>query len=482
MDMDEHKKELFKAFPNMDELLNLLKDRGQTEGFSRSQVKYASRQVLDSWRRQLQTSGAAGSAESALPGSLTEAATEVARFLERLRTPSLKRVVNATGIILHTNLGRAPLCDEAVARVTEVARGYSNLEYDLGKGARGERYDHVRDLLRVLTGAEDALVVNNNAAAVLLVLNSLAEGREVIVSRGELIEIGGAFRIPEIMAKSGARLREVGTTNRTRLSDYERAISPDTALILKVHTSNYRIVGFSEETPLDKLVALGKKHRLAVISDLGSGLLVDLTPYGLDHEPAIEEVMATGVNLATFSGDKLLGGPQAGIIIGKAELLDPIKRNPLTRALRIDKLTLAALEGTLIHYLNPPAALEKIRVLKALTEPFAQVRKRAGRLLRLLKTAGIAEGMTISRQAGFGMAGGGSLPLEEIPTMLLAIDPHEMSPETLDRRLRQRGVVGRISADRLLLDCRTINDEELFLVRDALVEISLEADNRYDHR
>lgn len=476
MNMADDKNELFKAIPKMDELMNELQERGQTEGFSRSQLKFACRKVLDRWRRRIQASGGVERGAAALPGSLGEAATEVAFFLDGLRAPSLKRVVNATGVILHTNLGRAPLCDEAIAHVTAVARGYSNLEYDLGKGERGERYDHVRDLLKVLTGAEDALVVNNNAAAVLLALNSLAEGREVIVSRGELIEIGGGFRIPEIMAKSGARLHEVGTTNRTRLTDYERAINPDTALILKVHTSNYRIVGFSEETPLAQLVALGKKHRLPVIYDLGSGLLVDLTPNGLYHEPAIGEVMAAGVDLLTFSGDKLLGGPQAGIIIGKTELISPVKRNPLTRALRIDKLTLAALEATLIHYLNPPAALEKIRVLKALTEPVDQVRKRLDRLLRLLKIAGIG-GMTLSRQAGFSFAGGGSLPLEEIPTMILAILPQKMSAETLDRRLRQRGVVGRIAEEKLLLDCRTMNDEELFLVRDALAEISLDVDN-----
>lgn len=473
--MDENKTELLKSLPRMDELLNLLKRQGLMAEFSRDQVKEAGRRVLERWRRLLKTTAKEGQPESGPAVSLEEACCEVRRLLQNLRAPSLKRVINATGVILHTNLGRAPLCAEAIARVTEVARGYSNLEYDLEKGERGERYDHVRDLLRVLTGAEDALAVNNNAAAVLLTLNSLAEGREVIVSRGELIEIGGAFRIPEIMAKSGARLREVGTTNRTRLADYEKAIGPDTALILKVHTSNYRIVGFAEEASLGQLVELGKKHRIPVISDLGSGLLVDLAPYGLYHEPAIKEVMATGVDLVTFSGDKLLGGPQAGIIIGKAELVSNIKRNPLTRALRIDKMTLAALEATLIHYLNPAVALEKIRVLKALTEPVAGVRRRADRLLRLLKKAAVA-GMTISRQTGFCFAGGGSLPLAEIPTVLLTLEVRGLSADSLDRRLRARGVVGRISADKLLLDCRTISDQELVAIRDALAAIALEMD------
>ena len=289
-------------------------------------------------------------------------------------------MINATGVILHTNLGRAPLCREAIERVVEVARGYSNLEYDLEKGERGLRYDHVRGLLCALTGAEDALVVNNNAAAVLLVLNALSEGKEAIVSRGELIEIGGEFRIPDVMEKSGARLREVGTTNRTRLSDYERAIVPETGIILKVHTSNFRIMGFTEEADLASLVALGKKHHLPVVDDLGSGCLIELDRYGLEREPTVRDCLAAGADVVTFSGDKLLGGPQAGIILGKREFLERIRKNPLNRALRIDKLTLAALEATMVKYLRPAEALADIRVLRALTEPVADVKKRAKRL------------------------------------------------------------------------------------------------------
>ncbi|MDZ4164637.1 MAG: L-seryl-tRNA(Sec) selenium transferase [Smithellaceae bacterium] len=473
MKMNAGKNELLRGIPKMDEMLNQLQEMGLMERASRDLVKSACRQVLDGWRLQSLAAGDSNKGRPVLPGGLAEAAAEAARLIEALRGGSLRPVVNATGVILHTNLGRAPLCEAALERIAKVGRGYSNLEYDLQKGERGERYDHVRDLLRLLTGAEDALVVNNNAAAVLLVLNSLAEGQEAIVSRGELIEIGGEFRIPEIMGKSGARLREVGATNRTRLADYERAISQDTAMIMKVHTSNYRIVGFTEETSLAELVALGKKHRIPVISDLGSGLLIDLAPFGLDHEPTIAEVMESGVDLVTFSGDKLLGGPQAGIIIGRGDLIERIKRNPLNRALRIDKMTIAALEATLTAYLQPEEALKRIRRLRALTEPVEQVRKRAARLLRLLRRVS-PSGMTISLQKGFSFAGGGALPLQEIPTWLLAIQSGSLSANVLDRRLREEGLVARISGEKLLLDSRTLDDGELYLVRDALGKVLAE--------
>lgn len=468
--MEARKNELLRGIPKMDELLNQLQDMGLMERTSRDLVKSVCRQVLADWRRRILAADESAGERPALPGDLAEAASEAVRLIESLRGGSLRPVINATGVILHTNLGRAPLCEEALKRVAEAGRGYSNLEYDLQKGERGERYDHVRGILRLLTGAEDALVVNNNAAAVLLALNSLAEGREAIVSRGELIEIGGEFRIPEIMAKSGAHLREVGTTNRTRLADYERAISQDTALIMKVHTSNYRIVGFTEGTGLAELVAMGKRRRIPVVSDLGSGLLIDLAPFGLDHEPTIGEVMATGVDLVTFSGDKLLGGPQAGIIIGRADLIERIKRNPLNRALRIDKMTIAALEATLTTYLQPEEALVRIRILRALTEPVEQVRKRAARLLRLLKRMSLP-GTTITLQPGFSFAGGGALPLQEIPTWLLAIQSSLLSANILDRRLREEALVARISGEKLLLDSRTLDDGELYLVRDALGKV-----------
>jgi L-seryl-tRNA(Ser) seleniumtransferase len=351
----------------------------------------------------------------------------------------------------------------------EVGENYSNLEFDLEKGQRGLRYDHVQRLLCVLTGAEDALVVNNNAAAVLLTLNTLADGREAIVSRGELIEIGGEFRIPEVMEKSGARLREVGTTNRTRRADYERAISAETGVILKVHTSNFRMVGFTEEAGLEELVALGKKHQVPVVDDLGSGCLIELDRYGQEREPTVQEVLAKDVDVVTFSGDKLLGGPQAGIILGKASVLQKIKRNPLNRALRIDKLTLAALEGTLLQYMTPAAAVKNIPVLKALTEPQAAVTRRARKLLTMLKET-LPSGWAISLQKGYSLAGGGALPTREIPTALVALRAGQLSASRLEVELRRLAVpiLARIADDEVLLDLRTIGEEDLPLITEGL--------------
>jgi L-seryl-tRNA(Ser) seleniumtransferase len=358
--------------------------------------------------------------------------------LAEVRRPRLRRVLNATGVIVHTNLGRAPLAAEALARVTEVALGYSNLEYDLTAGARGSRQDHVADILRRLTGAEAALVVNNNAAAVLLALAALAEGREVLVSRGELIEIGDGFRIPDVLARSGARLREVGTTNRTRAGDYERAIGDETALILRVHQSNFRVVGFTELTPLRRLAQVAQSHRLPLVDDLGSGVLVELA-----DEPSARESLAAGADLVTFSGDKLLGGPQAGIVAGRAELVERLRRHPLQRALRADKLTLAALEGTLALYLEAP---ERIPVLRMLRDE--HVRARAERLASL--TGGAVE-ETVAR------VGGGALPLAELPSFACALE------EELAARLRsgEPPVVGIVRDGRLLLDCRTLTDDEV---------------------
>ena len=281
--------------------------------------------------------------------------------------PRLRRVINATGVVIHTNLGRAPLHPSAIEHLIEVSKTYSNLEYDLDRGERGSRTIHVEEILCRLSGAESALVVNNNAGAVLLVLNSLAEGKEVIVSRGELVEIGGAFRIPDVMKRSGALLKEVGTTNRTHFNDYQKAIGPETALLLKVHTSNFRVMGFTSEVSLQDLVQLGKEYQLPVVDDLGSGCLIDLTRYGLEKEPTVQEMIKTGVDAVTISGDKLLGGPQAGIILGKKKVLDLFKINPLTRALRIDKLTLAALESTLLLYFDEKRAMEEIPTLRMLS-------------------------------------------------------------------------------------------------------------------
>jgi L-seryl-tRNA(Ser) seleniumtransferase len=462
--MDDHRKELLKHLPKIDDILLILEKQGLFERTAKEIVKEVCRAVVGDLREHI-LSGAGNLKEWRMP-PCEKVADRVRERAELLHQPRLRRVVNATGIILHTNLGRSPLCPQAVAAIVEVSRGYSNLEFDLQQGRRGLRYDHVQGILCTLTGAEDALVVNNNAAAVLLVLNTLAAGREAIVSRGELIEIGGEFRIPEVMEKSGARLREVGATNRTHLKDYEKAISKETGLILKVHTSNYKIVGFTEEIALPALVALGKKHSVPVMDDLGSGCLIDLERYGLLREPTVADTLLTGVDVVTFSGDKLLGGPQAGIILGKREILRKIKNNPLNRALRIDKLTLAALEATLIQYLNPETALSEIRTLRALTAPASTMAQMARPLLSGLRRLNLA-GFTFSLQKGVSLAGGGSLPTQEIPTMLISVRSESLPINKIEERLRQLDVpiIARIVDDALLLDLRTIAEEEFALIK-----------------
>jgi L-seryl-tRNA(Ser) seleniumtransferase len=379
--------------------------------------------------------------------------------------PRLRRIINATGVVIHTNLGRAPLHPSALHHIIDISRTYSNLEYDLGRGERGSRYDHVEGLLCRLSGAESALVVNNNAGAVLLALNTLAEGREVIVSRGELVEIGGAFRIPDVMKRSAAFLKEVGTTNQTRLSDYENAIGSQTALLLKVHPSNFRVMGFTSSVSTQELVHLGKQYDLPVMEDLGSGCFLDLTPYGLEKEPTVPEVIATGVDVVSFSGDKLLGGPQAGIILGKKSFLDLIKVNPLTRALRIDKLTLAALESTLLLYLDEKRAMQEIPTLKMLTLAKGRLKARGGRLLRRLSKE-IGQKASFTLREDLSQVGGGSLPLQELPTLVLAIKPFHVSVNSLEENLRkgEPPVIARISKDEVVLDMRTVFDEEIPLL------------------
>ena len=363
--------------------------------------------------------------------------------LASARRPALRRVLNATGVIVHTNLGRAPLPAAAIERAVDVGRGYSNLEYDLAEGARGSRQDHVAALLRRLTGAEAAIVVNNNAAAMLLALAALAEGREVLVSRGELIEIGDGFRIPDVLARSGAQLVEVGTTNRTRAADYDRAATADAALLLRVHQSNFRVVGFAERPSLKELAAVARARGLPLLDDLGSGVFVDV-----GDEPTARGSLADGADLVCFSGDKLLGGPQAGIVVGRADLVDRLRRHPLHRALRIDKLGLAALEGTLLLYLDPAQARREVPVLRMLNEDAADVRARAERLAGLV--GGSVE-ETVAR------VGGGALPLTELPSFACAVE------ESLAARLRlhETPVIGIVRDGKLLLDCRTLGDDEI---------------------
>ena len=392
----------------------------------------AARHVIDLAREEILAGADPGNLGLRLRAELSDA-----------RRPRLRRVLNATGVIVHTNLGRAPLPAAALERLEEVARGYSNLEYDLDEGTRGSRQDHTAAILRRLTGAEAALVVNNNAAAVLLSLAALAEGLEVIVSRGELIEIGDGFRIPDVLARSGSRLVEVGTTNRTRAADYERAVGERTALLLRVHQSNFRVVGFSEQPTTAEVAAVAHRHGLPFVDDLGSGALVSF-----EGEPSIREALTDGADLVCFSGDKLLGGPQAGIVVGSAELVDRLRRHPLQRALRADKLTLAALEGTLGLYLDPERALREVPVARMVSEPAETVRARAERLAGL--TGGTVE-ETVAR------VGGGALPLAEIPSFACAVEEELAAP----LRQHEPPVVGVVRDGRCLLDCRTLGDDEL---------------------
>ena len=404
--------------PSVDELVRGLDD---------TLAVAAARDLLERAREEIR----AGSDPGDLPARLQEA-------LAAARRPTLRRVLNATGVIVHTNLGRAPLPGAALDRVREAA-GYSNLEYDLSSGARGSRQDHLAPLLRRLTGAEAAIVVNNNAAAMLLALAALAEGREVVVSRGELIEIGDGFRIPDVLARSGARLVEVGTTNRTRATDYERAIGPETALLLRVHQSNFRVVGFAEQPRLEELAAVARRHELPLLDDLGAGALV-----AVEGEPTPAAVLGAGADLVCFSGDKLLGGPQAGIVAGRAELVEKLRRHPLHRALRSDKLTLAALEGTLALTLEQP---DEIPVLRMLREPVETVRSRAE---RLASAVGGEIEETVAR------AGGGALPLAELPSFACAVE-EELAAAL---RLYEPPVIGLVRDGRTLLDCRTLTDAE----------------------
>ncbi|HOG12093.1 MAG TPA: L-seryl-tRNA(Sec) selenium transferase [Smithellaceae bacterium] len=465
--MDDKRKALLKGLPKIDDVIGLLEKNGIYSKASKDIVREACREIVQRLRDQILSA-----ADKALPSLSFDAASAARAVEERmadLHRFKLRRLVNATGVILHTNLGRAPLCAEAVDRIVEVGRGYSNLEFDLIRGERGLRYDHVTGLICALTGAEDALIVNNNAAAVLLTLNTLAEHKEAIVSRGELIEIGGEFRIPDVMTKSNSILREVGTTNRTRLADYEKAIGPNTGVILKVHTSNYRIVGFTEEAELLPLVALGKHHGIPVFDDLGSGCLVDLAEFRLQHEPTVREVLDSGVDVVTFSGDKLLGGPQAGIIVGKKDIVARIKKNPLNRALRIDKFTLAALEATLMRYLAPGDAPRNLRSLRALTEPLGDVKKRARKLMAKLKRAGLS-GLTYELKDSMAAAGGGSLPTEDIPSAVVTVKSAKMSASRMEASLRRAAVpvIVRVDEDEIQIDLRTVAEDEFGFVVDAL--------------
>ncbi len=455
--------------PGVDTLLSVLSREHELSRIPAGVLAGAARQTVSDLRRRILEDPEHMTAADLNPEEVARRAADAARNKMR---PNLDTVINASGVVVHTNLGRSPLAASAMDHLCRVAGRYSNLEFDLARGKRGIRYACVEELLCELTGAQAAMAVNNNAGAVLLALESMAKGREVIVSRGELVEIGGSFRIPDVMEKSGCRLKEVGTTNRTHPADYEKAVSEDTALLLKVHTSNYGMIGFTAEVDLADLVSLGKKYGLPVMNDLGSGTLIDFGTYGLAREPTVTAAVETGADIVTFSGDKLLGGPQAGIIVGSKDMIEKIKKNPLTRALRIDKLTLAALEMTLREYRDSRQAVENIPTLRMITAPVAAVRKKAESLASMLIEIDDSR-LSANIQESVSKAGGGSFPFLEIPTSCLAIQIKGMSPDRLERHLRrsQPPVIGRIEKDTFMMDLRTVAENEISVIKDTLIPI-----------
>jgi L-seryl-tRNA(Ser) seleniumtransferase len=451
---------LLKSIPKVDRILATPALAEMLTCHARPVVLAAVRAALDGLRAGL-LAGSAGPAELALPAVVDRVRQELARA----SAPSLRRVVNGTGVVIHTNLGRSPLPPAATYQLEEIAFHYSNLEFDLASGERGSRYSHVEALLCELTGAEAALVVNNNAAAVLLALSSLASGREAIVSRGELVEIGGSFRIPDVMRQSGVLLREVGTTNRTHLRDYRDAVGPATGLLLKVHCSNFAVVGFTAEVTAAELAALGREAGIPVMADVGSGSLIDLRPLLGCGEAPLQEFIQAGVDVVTASGDKLLGGPQIGLVIGRKSCIEPMKRHPLLRALRVDKMTLATLEATLQLYRDERQALREIPTLRMLTMPADELATWGRTLLRRLRRQ-LPPSVRLAAEPGFSQVGGGALPLLELPTTLLRVTAEDLPPHLIEKRLRTCAtpVIGRIAKGAFLLDVRTICADDLPLL------------------
>lgn len=458
----------FRNLPAVNDILLLPRISALAAKHAHAAIVTAIRETLADIRSEL-AQGRASNGEC----SPEHVAADVASRLERDAKPRLRTVINATGIVLHTNLGRAPIAEEAAQAAFEAARGYLNLELDLDTGVRSSRQNPIREWVKRLTGAESATVVNNNAAATVIALRALCQGREVIVSRGQLIEIGGSFRIPEIMAVSGAILREVGTTNITRLSDYEKAIGPSTAALLQIHTSNYRVSGFTESVATADLAALGKKHQLKVIDDIGSGAMLDFNRFGFDGEPVAKASIDAGADLVLFSGDKLLGGPQAGILAGKAEWIQRIEKDPLMRAFRCDKMTLAALEATLRIYMNEVAALKEIPVLQLLNLPIAELKSRAESLAERLR--GIESLETVEVAEDIAYVGGGSLPDQKMPTWIVLLKARNLSDADFAQRLRvgEPAVMARVRDGKLVLDVRTIFPRQLNSLLNAVQQATL---------
>ena len=455
---------LLRRLPAMDKLLVLLAREADLAARPRALLKVATERSLEQVRRDI-WAGTLGPDDLEHEALLSRLTAMVRRGIR----PGFRRVLNATGVVVHTNLGRSLLAPEAIEAVARADAHYSNLEFDLATGKRGSRYSHVESLLTRLTGAEAALVVNNNAAAVFLVLETLAKGGEVVVSRGQLVEIGGSFRIPDVMARSGAVLREVGTTNRTHLKDYENAVGDETKALMRVHTSNFRVIGFTKDVEPAELVELGRRYGLPVIEDLGSGNLMDLDGRGLLGEPTVQSVVSAGVDVVSFSGDKILGGPQAGIIVGHEEIVARIKANPLNRALRIDKMTLSALEATLELYLDPEQARERIPTLRMIMAKPETLKTQAGRLARLLKEH-LGEQARIATRKSVSRVGGGALPQQDLPTTIVALVPKRHGPDALRQALLDTDppLVARVEEQALCLDPRTLHPGEYALVASAL--------------
>ena len=462
------KKNYYRYIPKVDILMETDKIKKLSEKYSRELVLESVRKITDDLREFINSSNS----DDDIKYKMDNVIIDVVKDIDKYTSHNMKKVINATGTILHTNLGRAVISNEAAETVKKLVTSYSNLEYDLEAGNRGSRYSHFEKIITKITGAESAMAVNNNAAAVLLILSTFAKNKEVIVSRGELVEIGGSFRVPDVMVQSGGELIEVGTTNKTHIYDYENAINENTAALLKVHTSNYKIVGFTESVPLNELVELAKKYDLPVIEDIGSGVLVDLSKYGLTYEPTVQESIKSGIDIVCFSGDKLLGGPQAGIIVGKKAMIDKIKKHPLTRALRIDKFTAIALECVFHEYIDEEKAIKNVPVLKMINKSIDDIQVQAQMLFDKLEPI-IGHLCEMKIEDCESQIGGGSLPMERLKSKCISIKPNKMTTGALEKSLRfaKTPIVGRIANDKLLLDLRTVFENEIEEVFNSFKEV-----------
>ncbi|MSU02886.1 L-seryl-tRNA(Sec) selenium transferase [Tissierella pigra] len=456
-------KNLFTLIPKVDEILD--------KDFIKELLKYIPRKiVLDSIRIEIEEirTKIKGKeiSEEEIVKNIEDIHIKIKKRAEEKNSFKLKRVVNGTGVVIHTNLGRSLINEKIMENIKEVAINYSNLEFDLVNGGRGSRYSHLEEIICEITGGEAAMVVNNNAAAVILVLSSMAKNKEVIVSRGELVEIGGSFRIPDVMEQSGANLVAVGTTNKTHLWDFENAINEETGALLKVHTSNYRILGFTSNVDSEELFLLKEKYNIPLIEDLGSGVLIDLSKYGIEYEPTVQESLKKGVDIVTFSGDKLLGGPQVGVIVGKKEYIDDMKKNPLTRAFRVDKFTISTLEATLRYYLEESVAIKEIPTLAMLTQSLKEIGSKALELKSKIEEKVSNDLFKIDIEDNFSEVGGGSLPLEKLPTKCLVLTLDNLSTQEFENNLRKFHIpiITRLYKDRVYIDLRTIREEEFHIV------------------